>query len=126
MILAIVGTRTFVAPDGEARAREIIRAELAERKPELVISGGASGVDSWAAEEALLLELAVEEITPLHARWEPNGYKARNMLIAERCDELISIRCGQATSYGSGWTADRAAELGRPVTRYTLDPVTAV
>ena len=55
----------------------------------------------------------------------PNGrswrhYRARNLRIAEDCDELVRIADPRSRSYGSGWTRDRAREFGRPTFEYTV------
>lgn len=59
----------------------------------VVVSGGChlGGVDVWVEEAAI--ELGVEKIIfyPKKKRWEPDGYKDRNIKIAEAGDEVHSI-----------------------------------
>lgn len=120
--LAIIGTRRFADPDAERRARAIIRMAVGPLcHGDMVVSGGAkSGVDAWAEEISAELGKEIRIYLPEHPRWEPDGYKARNILIARDCTGLLAIRCAHATSYGSGWTADFAEQLGKPVTRWIL------
>lgn len=119
--VAIVGSRRFADPDAPDRARQIIRSVVGQLcHGDSVISGGAPGVDTWAAELAAELGRECLVYEPLHHRWEPNGYKARNTLIARGCTSLVAIRCADATSYGSGWTADLAQQLQKPVTLWQL------
>lgn len=124
--LAIVGTRLLACPMDRAVAEWKITGCLRWLRPDVVISGGANGVDSLAA------EIAVQEgysesastlrvIRPRVKRWGgEGGYRWRDGLIAAESTHLLCLRCVQATTYGSGWTADRAEELGAVVWRRTL------
>lgn len=122
MRLAIVGSSRFAHPDARRYAVALIDATLARHRPEVILSGGAAGVDSWAAEQAITAgytetngRLVVHR--PAHRRWQPDGYKDRNLKIVADCTHLLAIRCAAARTYGSGWTADRAEEAGRQVAR---------
>jgi hypothetical protein len=57
-----------------------------------------------------------EVLAPENKRWEPAGYKARNIAIAERCDQMLCIRDPGSSTYGSGWTANYCRTLDKPVT----------
>lgn len=120
--LAIVGSRTFADPDGERRARELIRMAIGPLcHGDMVVSGGAkAGVDHWAEEIAAEFGREMRVYLPENPRWEPDGYKARNILVARDCTGLLAIRCARSPTYGSGWTADMAEKLGKPVTRWVL------
>lgn len=122
-ILAIVGSEHW-PPDSEARVKDVIRDHLEERRPELVISGGAGGVDTWAVQvaEELGIPCNYEGFLPEHRRWRPNGFMARNMKIGNTCTRLLAVRSSTSTRYGSGWTADYTEELGKPVKRIILWP----
>lgn len=111
--LAIVGGRRFADVDALAQARLIIAGVLQRRRPDVVISGGAEGIDGLAAQMAREAGIEVIEHLPRHRRWEPEGYKARNDLIADDCTRLLRIGCRWASSYGSGYTHDRAKARGR-------------
>lgn len=116
MKLAIVGSTRFVNPQGEMLARNAIEGFMAGLvDTDIVISGGALGVDSWAAEAARVWGFEVVEHFPKNPRWEPDGYKDRNFLIATECDALVRIYCAKSMTYGSGWTADYALKLDKPV-----------
>lgn len=96
-------------------------------EPEEVWSGGATGIDS-VAEECAKNHGYREEGMPLRLEggrlvicrpdvnaWDPvgrRGYKVRNMEIVNGVDSLVRIskHLGGDRTYGSGWTADRAAE----------------
>lgn len=120
MILAVVGSRRFAIPHATLYARHVIEHHLTLHNPDLVISGGAEGIDSIAIEVAARLGFSWEEFLPRNYCWEPHGYKERNITIAEACDVLVSIRCHAADTYGSGWTADYAKQIGKTVIPYVL------
>lgn len=123
MRLAIVGSTKFKDPQAMERAENLIRATLDKHNPEAVISGGAPGIDNLAARVATELgyskgnlEHDLIEHLPQTNDWA-NGFKPRNTLIAEQCTHLIRIACRESKTYGSGWTADLAEKLGKPVHR---------
>lgn len=129
LVLAVVGSTSF-ARGGEAIrvARNIINAVISELVPDRVVSGGSpyGGVDTWAREIAGHLGYTLEngrfvEHLPRHRRWEPDGFKARNILVATGpTTHLLSIRCHASRTYGAGWTADYAEAHGRIVYRVIL------
>ena len=45
----------------------------------------------------------------------------RNLLIAQACDVLVRIVATNSTTYGSGWTRDRAAGMGKQVVEYVVE-----
>lgn len=118
--LAIVGSTKF---HGDAPARlwasGVILDFLNDYDPEVVISGGAKGIDRLAKRIAEDEGYTTIEHLPLHPRWEPLGYKERNERIARDCTHLLCIRHHASTTYGSGWTADFAEALGKEVVRVT-------
>lgn len=71
-----------------------------------VVSGGAPGVDTVAELDAIALGVPTDIIRPKNWRWEPEGFKARNILIAESVEELWVIRSKQSKTFGSGWTGE--------------------
>lgn len=98
-----------------------------------IVSGGANGVDligegiadqlgcSWKIFRPDVSQWLDEEIEdcggdPLFLR----GFKSRNLQVADYCDRLWCIRSIQSRTYGSGWTADRAEEMGKRVIRITV------
>ena len=115
-----VELRRQLEAEGLARARAIIEAALDLRRPDQIISGGAIGVDGLAHVVAGERGIPFSEYLPRFRRWAPGGFRERNLLIASACTRLLCIRSGAATTYGSGWTADRAEGIGRPVTRHEI------
>lgn len=119
MRLAVVGS-VNINQEQLSFAKAVIQGVLFYYLPQLVISGGAEGIDSLAESEAILLNLETRIHLPKNKRWMPDGYKDRNELIAEDCTHLLCIRTAQSTTYGSGWTADRAEKMGRTVWRVNI------
>jgi YspA, cpYpsA-related SLOG family len=119
MRLAIVGSRSL---DGNPEALLAIRTALdayqACHAQLVIISGGAVGIDRMAAAEARQRGLQVIEHLPAGRTWR--HYRERNLRIAQDCDELVRIADPRSRTYGSGWTRDRARELGRPTTEYAI------
>ncbi len=124
--LAIVGTRVLACPGDQDRARTRAAAAIRRLSPAVVISGGADGTDTLAEQAAV--ELGYSEAAgtlrifrPRVRRFHgPGGYRERDEQIAQACTHLLRIACRQATTYGSGWTADRAEGLGATVVRYDV------
>jgi len=120
MRLAIVGSTKFAEWWGIHAAHGIASHVVSHYAPTLIISGGAEGVDTIAEEIADARGIPKKIFLPDIHRWEPDGYKARNILIAQECTHLLAIRCSKATTYGSGWTADYAESIGVTVQRILL------
>lgn len=133
MKLAIVGSSKLSEEQIE-KVRKlvlgILRVDLmfclATQQELIFVSGGAPGVDSIAEEIATLLEIPTKIFRPDVQKWKGyyspsrgylRGYRDRNLEIAEYCDKLVAIRSRFSTTYGSGWTADRAEDLGKEVER---------
>ncbi len=119
MRLAIVGSRSLDGqPDALRVMRSVLDAYQARHAALVVVSGGAAGIDRMAAAEARLRGLPVIEHLPAGATWR--DYRVRNERIARDCDELVRIADPRSRTHGSGWTRDRARQLGRPTTEYTI------
>jgi hypothetical protein len=126
MILAIVGTRKL-PPKMAEYAGLIIAHEVTSGRWESFCTGAAltgsrivptSGIDAMAKricdQYGARCALLVAEVP----EWDhPQGFKARNKLLAATCDELLCLRYGESASYGSGWTAEHCLTLGKPVHR---------
>lgn len=119
--LAIVGSVTLA---GNAKALEIIEAALDRFKPRRVVSGGAVGIDTMAREAAERRGIPVTEYKPKVQAWlrgSPDGFEARNRLIAQDCSTLVRIGAANSQTYGSGWTRDLAYGLGKEVWSFVVD-----
>lgn len=119
-ILAIVGSQRLPHSWMLTRARTVIEGVLQRQRPDQIISGGAPGIDTLARFIASEHGIPMREFLPRNQRWEPDGFKARNIEIAEACTRLLCIRSAESTTYGSGWTADHADRLGKLVWRVML------
>lgn len=120
MILAIVGTRTFTHPKGLTYAKLIIHHEIVNGGWDSIVTGDAQGVDRAVAFLCALYKFPCETLKPNHRRWEPDGYKDRDIKIAETCDQLLAIRDPTSKTFGSGWTAKHAQSIGKPVLRVDI------
>ncbi len=123
--LAIVGTRVLAHPQDRFNAACRVLAAIGALRPDVVISGGAAGVDSIAEENARHLGYHDHENLIIHRptvkRFHgPGGYRERDERIARECTHLLRIACSSATTYGSGWTADFAETAGKIVVRHIL------
>lgn len=119
MRLAVVGS-VNITPEQRSLAFDIVEGFVVVKQPLVIISGGAKGIDNVADQVAYVRRVTFIEHLPKTNRWEPEGYKERNLKIVEDCTHLLCIRSSQSTTYGSGWTADRAEEMGRVVWRVTI------
>jgi hypothetical protein len=135
MIVGIVGSEEAkFTPLGAGRAKAIIRMLLTAPGVEQIVSGGChlGGIDIWAAQMGMELELTVTEYIPQDLSWS-TGYRPRNLLIAQRSDivhcitvkslpaEYTGMRfeycyhCGTKEHVKSGgcWTMKQAVQLGK-------------
>jgi hypothetical protein len=119
-VLAIVGSTRFLDTTAIGRAREVIAGVFERRRPDKVISGAAEGVDTLGVQMAREAGIEVEEFPPANPRWQPDGYQARNDLIADQCTRLLRVACRWSATYGSGYTHDRAKRQGKLVWSVTL------
>ena len=97
--LAIVGSRSLER-DKDARFMAEGFAESAILWADLVISGGARGVDTWAREWAKELGRSFAEYPVTPKMYEAFGKSAplnRNERIARECDEMLAFWDGKST-----------------------------
>lgn len=122
MRLAVVGSQHFAHPADLKRAAATVAFLCGLFKPEVVISGGAAGMDKTAVWVAKMLQLKTMEFHPPigASRWE--HFRPRNMRIAQECTHLVCIRSTTSTTYGSGWTRDYARDTLRKPTWSLLLP----
>lgn len=116
-VLAIAGWDQW--PDGaEARVKALIRDYLTERPPDLLIASGVADVDSWAIEVAQELGIDYDDMNYLPAyggRRQPRRAKAGYVKMAEVCTRVLAIGGPDSRRHSSGWLADHAARLQKPV-----------
>lgn len=121
MRLGIVGSTCLEG--NPAAQRAVLEAILGwrnhindQREEFVIVSGGAVGVDSMAERIAENLGIPTIIHRPKERRWGgPDGFQARNRLIAGDCSHLLRIACAGSRTYGSGWTRDEARRQGRVV-----------
>ena len=87
--VAIVGTSHALTENEERDIRQFCAMALKVEHADILVSGGASGVDLIAEEVAVGLGIQIEIHHPKRKSWE--DYKKRNIEIAESCDKLICI-----------------------------------
>jgi hypothetical protein len=91
--LGIVGSEEAkFTPHTRDRACAIIHALLRNLDVDLVVSGHSplGGIDIWAIEVAEALGIETLEFPPKTHRWA-DGYKPRNLQIAEHSDMVVCI-----------------------------------
>ena len=114
--LAIVGSRDY--PDLEEVRRylqRVVGKYGQARAPHLVtvISGGARGVDTTAAQEARRLGLPVEEIPADWARYGKSAGFRRNHDIIDRATHVVAFWDG--VSHGTAHDIDLARQADKPL-----------
>lgn len=107
MKIAIVGSR------GYARLEEVRQFVREEERSTVIVSGGASGVDTAAVDEARKLRMPYEVHLP---DWHRHGRAAgvvRNRAIIEAADEVVAFWDGR--SRGTAHSIRIARELQKPL-----------
>lgn len=112
-IIAVVGSREF---DNPQRARQWVHDFVTAAQPARVISGGARGVDRWAAEAARAAGIAVDEITPDWTQGRGAGM-IRNTDIVRASHTVAAFWNGQ--SRGTQDTITKAWTMGRRLLLFT-------
>lgn len=79
----------------------------------------APGIDSMAEECTKKRGIDFQGFPPKVQRWE-DGFKPRNLAMAETCTYLIRIVSSKTQTYGSGWTRDQAKRLGKPTEEFII------
>lgn len=121
MKLAIVGSSELNSGQMTRQAAIIIARLLTYYKTMvyLVVSGGATGIDTMAAAYADVYGIKKSIHLPTARDWP--AFKVRNLRIAQECDCLVRIVRRDSKTYGSGWTLDRAKEMGKPTQKFIID-----
>lgn len=108
MRLAIVGSRGY--PD-EEQVRAFVHALTPDT---IIVSGGAAGVDSWAADQARKDGLQVEAFLPDYELFGNHAPLVRNSKIAAAADEMIAFWDGE--SRGTKDAITKMLNAGKSVT----------
>lgn len=112
--IAVVGSRDGINP---AAVHDFI--DKLEPATTVVVSGGARGVDTYAAERAKERGIRVIEIRP---NWNKYGRGAgflRNKEIVKAADDVVAFWNG--SSRGTEHTIEQAVKLGRSVAIFGVD-----
>lgn len=115
MKVAIVGSRDFTRLDW---VREYVDRKL--WLEDVVVSGGARGVDSEAA--AYARESACNRVEVIPADWSQGkaAGKERNFDIIEKADRVVAFWDGMSS--GTAHSIALAVALGKPVEVYSTHP----
>ena len=105
MKLAIVGSR---------KCPEIDNASHLPFMPDVIISGGAIGIDTLARKFAEQNNIPIIEFLPEYPKYGRKAPLMRNIQIVENCDFVIALWDGK--SLGTKFTLDYAKKLGKPIT----------
>lgn len=104
MRFAIVGSRGCPPIDIES---------YLTAKPDIIVSGGAVGADSYAKAYARKHHIPILEFLPNYKKFGKKAPILRNIQIVENCDTLLAFWDG--SSRGTKFTIDYAHKKGVPV-----------
>ena len=107
MNVAIVGSRRF--PNLELVRHYVQHAMV---KGDVLITGGAPGVDREAARAADLCGIKVVVFLPHWNRWGPAAGQIRNQRVVDKCDRLVAFWDG--SSRGTADALRRVQAAGKP------------
>lgn len=116
MKLAIVGSREI---NNYGIIEEKIKSNYDIGSIQMIISGGARGVDQLAEIFAKKYKIELKVYNP---DWNTYGVKAafiRNTLICENSDQIVAFWDGK--SKGTKMTLDIAKRLGKPIRLFIID-----
>lgn len=128
--VAIIGA-SKISKLQEERARKEIDEILWDcGSKDVIISGGATGIDTLAINMAKELDFSTREIKPLFQSWK--WYKKRNLLIAEASYYVYYLVKESKNAYcyhckikghvksGACWTALQAKKKGKTIDRILI------
>lgn len=101
MRLAIIGSRVCTSFD---------IASHITIKPDIIVSGGATGVDTLAKEYAIKNNIPIIEFLPEYDKYGRKAPLMRNIQIVDNCDFLLAFWNGN--SRGTKFTIDLAIKRG--------------
>ena len=103
MKLAIIGSRKFPLIDIASHLPFV---------PEVIISGGAIGIDTLARQFAEQNNIPIIQFLPEYSKYGRKAPLMRNIQIVENCDYIMAFWDG--TSPGTKFSIDYAKRLGKP------------
>ena len=106
MKVAVIGSRSF----GDW---QLLRSALEKYEIGEVISGGARGADSMAAQWAKEKGIPIKEFLPDYKKFGRAAPIRRNDLIVDACEMLVAFWDGE--SRGTKYTFDLALKKGKSV-----------
>lgn len=80
--------------------------------PDIIVSGGAKGVDTLAREFAKKKDLKLIEFFPNYAKYGKLAPLERNKQIVDECDSVLAFWNG--SSSGTKFSIDYARKLSKP------------
>lgn len=108
MKYAVVGNR-----EGFSKDKVFEELDMRIKEGDVIISGGASGVDSYAEEYAIKNNIEFIIYKPDYSIPSPQRYFKRNLQIVEDCDSLIAFN--KKTRSGTVNTINHARRLNKPI-----------
>ncbi len=90
-------------------------AELLIKQTDIIISGGAEGIDTYAQWYAKKIGAVIIIYYPNPSEKSPDRYFNRNKTIAEQCDKLIAFDKGSSSGSGTLNTINHAKKLNKEI-----------
>jgi hypothetical protein len=118
MKIAIIGSREKYLADPTAVRRQVLGFVADLPRDTTIVSGGARGVDSYAAEAARIAGLTFELLL---ADWDKYGKSAgaiRNKLVIDAADRIVAFWDGE--SPGTYNALKQAKAAGKPFQVFTV------
>lgn len=109
MKVAVIGSRTLTA---------INIGEYLPNGTTTIISGGAKGIDTLAAEYAKNHNVAIVEFKPDYKQYGRGATFIRNRQIIDFCDVVVALWDG--VSKGTKYSIDYAHKTGKEVQLYEI------
>lgn len=109
MRLAIIGSRSCPPID---------IASYLPFVPDIIVSGGAKGADTYAKEYALERDIPIVEFLPDYGKYGRKAPLIRNIQIVDNSDFVLAFWNG--TSRGTKFTIDYAEKRGVPLNVYMV------
>jgi len=118
--IAIIGTTVNLTENEECDIIRFIGTTLNKynRQTDIVISGGAKGVDTIAIEIAKNHGFEVEVFNAVLPEWK--YYKERNLLISKNCDKLYCITTTNRTEQSKCYHHDEPQDHEKTAACWTM------